>query len=197
MPAARRSLNRRVVLLDAIDTLLAELATPSAYKAKNGPRMGTSGTRELANCALVGVRDRRAREAIAPAQFLLRLLRPPVTGDGAQALHGPELGQHTKRRIGVNVDQSRAVLVAVEQRRRARVVSVGAGSSRGRVKLDSDLADRVPTVTLPPEKLVVGTVHVAEMGVLPAASRDHGLNVRNRGREPGRDRRGGVLGGGW
>ena len=43
------------VLLDAIDTLLAELATPSAYKAKNGPRMGISGTRELANCTLVGV----------------------------------------------------------------------------------------------------------------------------------------------
>jgi hypothetical protein len=43
------------VLLDAIDTLLAELATPRAYKAKNGPGMGTSGTRELANCALVGV----------------------------------------------------------------------------------------------------------------------------------------------
>jgi len=43
------------VLLDAIDTLLAELATPRAYKANNGPRMGASGTRELANCALMGV----------------------------------------------------------------------------------------------------------------------------------------------
>jgi hypothetical protein len=42
------------LLLDAIDTLLAELASPSAYKAKNGPRMGASGTREFANCALVG-----------------------------------------------------------------------------------------------------------------------------------------------
>ncbi len=44
------------VLLDAIDTLLAEVATPSAYKAKSGPRMGIGGTRGLANCALVGVR---------------------------------------------------------------------------------------------------------------------------------------------
>ena len=43
------------VLLDAIDTLLAELATPNAYKAKNGLRMGIRGTRELANCTLVGV----------------------------------------------------------------------------------------------------------------------------------------------
>jgi hypothetical protein len=42
------------LLLDAIDTLLAELATPRAYKAKNGPTMGTSGTRELQNFALVG-----------------------------------------------------------------------------------------------------------------------------------------------
>jgi hypothetical protein len=44
------------VLLDAIDTLLAELATSSAHKAKSGPRMGIRGTRELANCALAGVR---------------------------------------------------------------------------------------------------------------------------------------------
>jgi hypothetical protein len=44
------------VLLDAIDTLLAELATSSAYRAKRGPRMGIGGTRELAGCSLVGVR---------------------------------------------------------------------------------------------------------------------------------------------
>jgi hypothetical protein len=43
------------VLLDAIDTLLAELANSIAYKANNSPRMDMGGTRELANCTLVGV----------------------------------------------------------------------------------------------------------------------------------------------
>ncbi len=42
------------LLLDAIDTLLAELAAPRAYMAENGPRMSTSGTRELQNFAPVG-----------------------------------------------------------------------------------------------------------------------------------------------
>jgi len=44
------------VLLDAIDSLLAEIATASAYETKRGPRMGFRGTRELANRALVGPR---------------------------------------------------------------------------------------------------------------------------------------------
>ena len=54
-PRRREVSEQTGVLLDAIDTLLAELATPSAYKAKNGPRMGIRGARELANLPLVGV----------------------------------------------------------------------------------------------------------------------------------------------
>jgi hypothetical protein len=44
------------LLLDAIDTLLAELACSSPYGAKRGPRMAISGTRELASCAVGGTR---------------------------------------------------------------------------------------------------------------------------------------------
>jgi len=42
------------VLLDAIDNLLAELATSSAYGAKRGPSMGIRPTRELVDCAFLG-----------------------------------------------------------------------------------------------------------------------------------------------
>jgi hypothetical protein len=44
------------VLLDAIDTLLAELASSSAYGAKTSPRRGHRTTSELDNCVLVGAR---------------------------------------------------------------------------------------------------------------------------------------------
>jgi len=44
------------VLLDAIDTLLAELAGSSAYGAKRSPRTAFGSTGELANCVLVGAR---------------------------------------------------------------------------------------------------------------------------------------------
>ena len=43
------------VLLDAIDTLLAELAGASAYGAKRSPRTSMRGTGGLADCAHVGV----------------------------------------------------------------------------------------------------------------------------------------------
>jgi hypothetical protein len=42
------------VLLDAIDTLLAELASSSSSGAKRGPRTATRGSGELANCVVVG-----------------------------------------------------------------------------------------------------------------------------------------------
>jgi hypothetical protein len=43
------------VLLDAIDTLLAELAGSSSYGAKRSPRTSMRATGGLASCALVGV----------------------------------------------------------------------------------------------------------------------------------------------
>lgn len=42
------------LLLDAIDALLAELASPSCYSAKRGPRTAMRASGELANCVLVG-----------------------------------------------------------------------------------------------------------------------------------------------
>jgi hypothetical protein len=59
------------VLLDAIDTLLAELAGSSAYGAKRGPRTAMRGTGELANCVLVGARSgwpaRHSASPVPPA----------------------------------------------------------------------------------------------------------------------------------
>jgi hypothetical protein len=47
------------VLLDAIDTLLAELATVRSYEAKRGPRLGVRGTHEHTDRVLAGSRDGR------------------------------------------------------------------------------------------------------------------------------------------
>jgi hypothetical protein len=55
------------VLLDAIDTLLAELASPSAYAANLGPRNGMRGNRDVANCVLVGASSRGpGRQSASP-----------------------------------------------------------------------------------------------------------------------------------
>ena len=59
------------VLLDAIDTLLAELANSSAYGAKRNPRTAMRSTGELANCVLVGTRtngsERHSASPVPPA----------------------------------------------------------------------------------------------------------------------------------
>ena len=57
-PNARRQevYEQTGVVLDAIDTLLTELASSSAYGARRSPRTAMRGTGELANCVLVGAR---------------------------------------------------------------------------------------------------------------------------------------------
>jgi hypothetical protein len=67
-PNARRQevSEQTSVLLDAIDTLLAELASPSSYGAKRGSRVGIRGTRELATCALVDATGGPTRHSASP-----------------------------------------------------------------------------------------------------------------------------------
>ena len=163
------------VLLDAIDTLARRASQPERLRGKPGPRNGMRGAVALPTaCSWVQAPVEPGRQV--PARCLRRPLKAPtdagfsafspaVTGDGDEPLHGANR-RARKGGVRVHVDQAVPVLVTVEQRRRAGMVSVGAGRGRRRVKLDGDLADRVPTATLPPEKLVVGAVHVA---VMPAS----------------------------
>jgi hypothetical protein len=67
-PNARRQevAQQTSVLLDAIDTLLAELAGPSSHGAKTGSRASIRGTRELATCALIDASARPAHHSASP-----------------------------------------------------------------------------------------------------------------------------------
>jgi hypothetical protein len=68
-PNARRQevYEQTGVVLDAIDTLLTELASSSAYGARRSPRTAMRGTGELANCVLVGARTNGpARQSASP-----------------------------------------------------------------------------------------------------------------------------------
>ena len=54
------------VLLDAIDTLLAELASANTYEAKAHPKTGIRGSRQLANCTLMARTAGAAGQGASP-----------------------------------------------------------------------------------------------------------------------------------